>query len=342
MASAALQQGVNFLLIGNPGVGKSTILNSLVGKALFKSGLSFGRGMTYQLDIQRPEGQPDTFMDTPGLSDTKLRKQAAEAITVALKQGGHFKIFFVLTLESGRVRPADVTTMKLVLDAAPITSYGVIVNQVPPGTMREIHENPRNVDPQPMESILQCLWGTLRSDQRSPWVKFVARLPDLEEQHNAVTELPQDLLVFVKALPGMSIDPAKVMAVREHEFEDQLKQSEETISKLIAEGKQTAEALALTRGQLERMSQQCKEQQTALARAQQERQEAAASFERQLGQLRQEGERREQDHQKAIEKLRDGQIQDQVLALIGSVAETGLRLAAAHVESARHSNSQRL
>lgn len=57
-----------FLVIENPGVGKSTILNGLLGGPLFRSGLSFGRGMTYQLDIQRPEGQPHALMGPGGRS----------------------------------------------------------------------------------------------------------------------------------------------------------------------------------------------------------------------------------------------------------------------------------
>ena len=43
--------GTNFLLIGNPGTGKSTILNGLIGRLAFKSGVSYGSGMTYQFDV---------------------------------------------------------------------------------------------------------------------------------------------------------------------------------------------------------------------------------------------------------------------------------------------------
>ena len=68
MASTSPEE-VNILLIGNPRVGKSTILNGLIMKPHFKSGISFGAGLTYQLDIYKPPGQSITYMDTPGLDD---------------------------------------------------------------------------------------------------------------------------------------------------------------------------------------------------------------------------------------------------------------------------------
>ena len=40
------------LAIGNPGSGKSTILNILAGKTLFRSGISFGNGLTNKLDME--------------------------------------------------------------------------------------------------------------------------------------------------------------------------------------------------------------------------------------------------------------------------------------------------
>lgn len=58
--------------------------------------------MTFQLDIKKHK-DGITYLDTPGLADIKLRQQAAEAITKALKQDGTYQVFFVITLEAGRV-----------------------------------------------------------------------------------------------------------------------------------------------------------------------------------------------------------------------------------------------
>ena len=85
--------------------------------------------MTYQLDKERHNGI--TYLDTPGLADVKIREKAAKEITRALKLGGVYQVFFVFTLESGRVRPEDVTTIKLVLESAPdIKRFSLIINKL--------------------------------------------------------------------------------------------------------------------------------------------------------------------------------------------------------------------
>ena len=130
--------------MGNPGRGKSTILNALSGKQLFKSGTSFGGGLTFQLDEKSCNG--NIYLDTPGLADFKLRKQAAESISIALKKGGPYKILFVTTTMSGRVIEEDAVTMKLILDAAPEIGqdFGIIVNITEEIIVREF-SNPENL-----------------------------------------------------------------------------------------------------------------------------------------------------------------------------------------------------
>ena len=122
------------IAIGNPGSGKSTVLNSLAHEVLFKSGMSFGIGLPYQLD--KETNKYGTFYDTPGLADDTLRKAAAVAIRNALREGGPFKLLFFITQDGVRVidggRVKDRTTMKLVLDAIPEVenNYGIVINQV--------------------------------------------------------------------------------------------------------------------------------------------------------------------------------------------------------------------
>ena len=128
--------------IGNPGSGKSTLLNSLAGERLFKSGHSIGKGLTYELNCGvNAEGKQ--FYDTPGLKDVAQREQAAKAIADALRKGGDFKVLFFITQEDGRVAQEDVTTMKLVLDAAPNIggNYGVIINKVSEGVLELLKDD---------------------------------------------------------------------------------------------------------------------------------------------------------------------------------------------------------
>ena len=91
---------------------------------------TIGQGMTHELDI-RKNHDGVIYLDILGLTDFNLREQAAEAIAKALKQDGIYQIFFVITLEAGRVWPEDVTTMKLVLESASdIEHFNLVINKL--------------------------------------------------------------------------------------------------------------------------------------------------------------------------------------------------------------------
>jgi len=129
---------LSIIAIGNPGSGKSTTLNYLAQQDMFKSGVSYGSGMTGALDVKKVNGI--TYCDTPGLNDAGKREAAGKAISEALKKGGKTKILFFITLESGRSKNDDVTTMNLVLEAAPEigNNYGIIVNKIKPKQAKDL------------------------------------------------------------------------------------------------------------------------------------------------------------------------------------------------------------
>jgi energy-coupling factor transporter ATP-binding protein EcfA2 len=136
----------NTIMIGNPGVGKSTLLNMLLGVAAFKSGGSDdGLGVTSALQVYK-NSDGITFIDTPGLADVKRREQAAKEIERALKlePQARYRIVFVTTLLNGRVLPQDLATIRAVLEAlrdVPELFYGVVINQLPPGACEDLKKD---------------------------------------------------------------------------------------------------------------------------------------------------------------------------------------------------------
>ena len=133
----------DFILCGNPGSGKSTILNAVCADGhQFKSGPTGGQGLTSELKFYPSDPNAECrYADTPGLDDMTLKKQAAKAIEKALKDAAVNKrnvvLIFVITTEAGRIKPADVATIQAVLGSfrcpdgkrVPNNKFNVIINK---------------------------------------------------------------------------------------------------------------------------------------------------------------------------------------------------------------------
>jgi len=218
---------LNIVLIGNPGVGKSTFLNGFLKEVKFQSGVALGKGLTTV--CQRIEDNKGTvYIDTPGLSDVKLRQQAASEIKQALSSGGIFKIFFVITLEDGRIRPDDKTTMKLVLDSAPQigSTYSIIINKLQPEIIEMLADNTQKAE-----------FLTLLNEDLPPTsaIYFNRFDQNLSAKKNILPQLCDTFFNFIMTAPFIHIDPTKVHDIKADQFEEMKKYLGEHIQRLQAE-----------------------------------------------------------------------------------------------------------
>jgi GTP-binding protein EngB required for normal cell division len=131
----------NYLVfIGNPGTGKSALINALVVESIAKSGLSLS-GITSKL--QQIEHDDLILIDTPGLADIEIQEQAALEIEKSLKLNGLYRIFFVLNIKAGRIIDKDCDTINRVLKAIDNCrkKFHIIINRIDEIEKEEIFEN---------------------------------------------------------------------------------------------------------------------------------------------------------------------------------------------------------
>lgn len=206
---------VNYLFMGNPGSGKSTLINCLLGQKVFHAGLSFGGGLTefFQKYPEEPLQDGVVYMDTPGLADRKLQEQAAKAITMALKQSGQYKLFFLVRLENGRVVADDLATVEVVMNSIAMENvpFSVIVNSV----KKRQYETLMNQGEEYREVVAMINGAT---EHATPQILFIPMIDELEEQDNAIVELPESVKEFIEE-EAISVDIQR-NAVKEISAED--------------------------------------------------------------------------------------------------------------------------
>lgn len=186
-------------------------------------------GLTYEFEKRKVNDV--TFMDTPGLDDIKLRKQAAKAISTALKQNGYYQIVFVVTLESGRVRSNDIALVKLVLQSATeISYYGIIFNKLTKPEIKEIKKQPDSV--QNLISQLDINLEETESSRPIPVPLLLERKDELEGKENAAICI-HDLQRFMEAVLFNKIHKENVFQIDIENYVYYMQKFEEILSQLM-------------------------------------------------------------------------------------------------------------
>lgn len=207
----------SMVFIGNPGTGKSSTMNCYVGKAIFTAGCSItGVGVTVVLSKEEHDGR--FFFDTPGLSDLLLREKAAIAIKEALQHGGDFNVCFALTTESGRVRPDDLTTMKLVLDACGgqinENEFCIFINKCKKTWLRKV-QNDKGAF---VENLKEQM--SLKGIPTTSFVHFAPVVEAMDDEEDVVVELDEETMQFLNSMPVIHINSDSIQDIKHNEFEE--------------------------------------------------------------------------------------------------------------------------
>jgi len=189
------------IALGNPGVGKSTFLNGFAGWPGFKSGVSFGAGMTSE--IKRTMGKDgNDYIDLPGLADTKHGPEAAKAMDEVFRGGEELRILFFVREYEGRISMEDVVVMNLVLCSHPeiADNYGIIVNQIKDETFRNL-ANDSN-----LKNFLAPIFYSMKDENITSRILLVPSIATLARKKDAVLEperIHPCLRDFVDKLPSV-------------------------------------------------------------------------------------------------------------------------------------------
>lgn len=241
---ADTQEKEYYLFVGNPGVGKSSLINGLIGKKVFESGLSIGEGLTSTLQSYENEGR--VFIDTPGLADIAKMKEAAEEIKKALQKNGIYHLFFVFNLKSLRIVKEDLATMDIILDAInhPDLKYNLLINNMKAREMNRL----KNKDS--MAKFLVHI-AKMKYNKASP--VFIEEDLDFMDEEGEILTLHNNVKDFIlKKSTSMRIYKEQVNDIAWNQYQDLLDVTSKKIQELNEKIKNKDEEIVRLEGNIKR------------------------------------------------------------------------------------------
>eukprot|EP01118_Nematostelium_gracile_P008539 TRINITY_DN2829_c0_g2_i2.p1 TRINITY_DN2829_c0_g2~~TRINITY_DN2829_c0_g2_i2.p1 ORF type:complete len:521 (+),score=112.66 TRINITY_DN2829_c0_g2_i2:145-1563(+) len=210
---------------GNPGAGKSALLNILVQDVVFHSGLDV-TGLTKEMQHHHYQG--DIYIDTPGLADPLRREQAAAQIEASLKMSKNYKIIFVARANSARISAADLETINTVCKMITTKfTYGLILNQLTPADEKKLMDDAK---------LLKTLLGQLH--QAPSATLMIPRIVELEDAENVLStdkSIRTKLSNFIESLEANMIPEANVEPIDVRSFDERAKEIETKLQAALEE-----------------------------------------------------------------------------------------------------------
>ena len=175
------------LFVGYQGVGKSTLINCLEQKVLFKS--------NHSNNLEEHNGK--TYIEITVKNDPKKIKMAADRINQVVKQNVKYQVFFVVKTKSERIREKDLKAMKSVLQKSTNISYKVIINKLSESAYHKLDKD---------EGLKSFIQGDNKAQLESTLLLRYEEF--LSHTKNSLWKF-EDLNKFVATTPVMNAVPAK-------------------------------------------------------------------------------------------------------------------------------------
>jgi guanylate kinase len=259
--AAGLADEETIIMVGNPGMGKSTLLNQLCETVLFRSGEGEGHhGCTTNLqwhEIPPANGWPKlNLCDTPGLADLTMAEQAAAQIKAALERKPNARLLFVMKENDNRVAPSDVATVQAVLDAIDMdpqdkqNRYGIIFNQLSPSRYKKLFSEKDPV--KAMRRRTQLQEAVNSGKYHTGTFHYIQREDDLEGEDNALLGAGHELTQRLRAF-ALMVHPIRIPKVTSVEWRD----GEERVAQVNARMDQKIDEIqAMNQQQIDDMNSQ--------------------------------------------------------------------------------------